>query len=164
MACRASRLLNGGLLVFSAKYQSAVSVFTCTWPAYFVLLSWLSWSDGIWSPSNTSLALPFCTWVTSSETWSPYFSTISFGYPAGCACALQTWKYGLRTSTAEVFGLYDFHMYGPVPGGTLLPVSFLDVLAGTTYAKGSASLSRNSGSGAVRWIVRVEAASSATTP
>src|SRR5579859_2402389 len=155
MACRASRLLNGGLLVFSAKYQSAVSVFTCTWLAYFGLLSWLSWSDGIWSPSNTSLALPFSTWVTSSETCNPYFSMISFGYPAGCAAALHTWKYGLRTSTASVFGLYDFHMYGPVPGGTLLPVSFIVVPAGTTSANGSASLSMNSGSGAVRWMVSV---------
>ena len=51
MACRACRLLNGGRLVFSAKYQSAVSVFTCTWLAYLGLFSWLSWSEGIWSPS-----------------------------------------------------------------------------------------------------------------
>ena len=65
--------------MLSAKYQSAVSVFTCTWLAYFALLSWASWSDGIWSPSNTSLASPFCTSVTSSETSRPYFSMISFG-------------------------------------------------------------------------------------
>ena len=79
IAWRAFRLLNGGVLVLRAKYQSAVSVFTCTWLAYFGLLSWLSWSDGIWSPSNTSLAWLFCTAVTSLETCRPYFSTISFG-------------------------------------------------------------------------------------
>ncbi len=58
-------------------------MFTCTWLVYFVLFSVLSWSDGIESPSNTSLASPFSTSVTSSETCSPYFSMISFGYPAG---------------------------------------------------------------------------------
>jgi hypothetical protein len=56
---------------------------------------------------------------------------ISLGLPAGCATLLQTLKYGLRTSTASVLGLYDFHMYGPVPGGTLFPVSLGDVFAGT---------------------------------
>ena len=79
MAWRAFTLLNGGVRVLRAKYQSAVSVFTCTWLAYFGLLSWASWSDGIWSPSNTSLASPFCTAVTSLETSWPYFSMISFG-------------------------------------------------------------------------------------
>src|SRR5436305_15215062 len=113
MACRACRLLNGGRLVFRAKYQSAVSVFTCTWLAYLGLFSWLSWSDGIWSPSKTSLAWPFCTARTSSETWSPNFSMISFGYPSGCACAFHTWKEGLRPSTAWGVGVYDFHLYGP---------------------------------------------------
>ena len=147
--------MNGGRFVFRAKYQSAVSVFTCTWPAYFGLFSWLSWSDGIWSPSNTSLAWPFWTSLTSSETCRPYFSMISFGYPAGCACAFHTWKCGLRTSTAWVLGLYDFHMYGPVPGGTLLPVSLSGVLAGTAKANGSASWSISSGSGAVRLSVSV---------
>jgi hypothetical protein len=93
--------------------------------------------------------------VTSSETCSPYFSTILFGYPAGCASAFHTWKYGLRTSTASVFGLYDFHMYGPVPGGTLFPVSFGEVPAGTAKANGSASWSISSGSGAVRLSVSV---------
>jgi tRNA U34 5-carboxymethylaminomethyl modifying enzyme MnmG/GidA len=29
---------------------------------------------------------------------------------AGCACAFHTWKWGLRTRTAWVLGLYDFHM------------------------------------------------------
>src|SRR5262245_23273943 len=116
------------------------------------------------SPSYTSLASPFSTWVTSSDTCSPYFSTILFGYPAGCACAFHTWKYGLRTSTAWLLGLYDCHMYGPVPGGTLLPVSFGDVLAGTAKANGSASWSISSGSGAVRLIVSVYAESSAITP
>ncbi len=71
--------MNGGRLVLSAQYQSAVSVFTCTWLANFVLLSWPSWLDGIVSPSNTSLAWPFSTAVTSSETWAPYFSMIWFG-------------------------------------------------------------------------------------
>ena len=141
--------------MLSAKYQSAVSGFTCTWFAYCGLFSSLSRSAGITSPSNTSSAAPRSTWVTSSEICRPYFSTISSGYPSGCASAFQTLKYGLRTRTASLFGSYDFHMYGPVPGGTLLPVSFFDVLAGTTYANGSASLSRNSGSGAVRWIVSV---------
>ena len=54
-----------------------------------------------------------------------------------------------------MFGLYDFHMYGPVPGGTLLPVSLGDVLAGTANANGSASWSISSGSGAVRLSVSV---------
>src|SRR5215469_379005 len=116
------------------------------------------------SPSYTSLAWPFSTSVTSSETCSPYFSTISFWLPGGCAAAFQTWKCGLRTSTAWVLGLYDFHMYGPVPGGTLLPVSFIEVLAGTTKANGSESWSMSSGSGAVRLIVSVYAESLATTP
>src|SRR5215469_1395116 len=116
------------------------------------------------SPSYTSLAWPFFTWVTSSETCSPYFSMISLGYPSGCAWAFHTWKYGLRTSTAWVLGLYDFHIYGPVPGGTLLPVSFSDVLAGTTKANGSDSWSISSGSGPVRFIVSVYAESLATTP
>src|SRR5215472_5488766 len=116
------------------------------------------------SPSKTSLAWPFSTSVTSSETCSPYFSTILFGYPAGWASAFHTWKCGLRTSTAWVLGLYDFHMYGPVPGGTLLPVSFDDVLAGTTKANGTASWSISSGSGAVRLIVSVYAELLATTP
>src|SRR5215469_9168998 len=102
------------------------------------------------SPSYTSLAWPFSTSVTSSETCSPYFSMISFGYPSGCAAEFQTWKYGLRTSTACVLGLYDFHMYGPVPGGTLLPVSFDEVFAGTAKANGRDSWSISSGSGAVR--------------
>ena len=79
MAWRAIRLLNGGRVVFSAMYQSAVSVLTCTCPAYWALLRVVSWSDGIWSPSKTSLAWPFSTSVTSSETWRPYFSMISFG-------------------------------------------------------------------------------------
>src|SRR5579875_687185 len=131
MACRAFRLLNGGRLVLSAKYQSAVSVFTCTWPAYFGLLRVLRSSDGIWSPSKTSFACPFSTSVTSSETCSPYFSMISFGYSSGWSAAFQTWKYGLRTSTASVFGLYDFHMYGRVPDGTLLPMFFSGVFPGT---------------------------------
>ena len=61
----------------------------------------------------------------------------------------------MRTSTAWVFGLYDFHMYGPVPGGTLLPVSFGDVLPGTANANGSESWSISSGSGPVRLSVRV---------
>ena len=55
-------------------------------------------------------------------------------------------------------------MYGPVPGGTLLPVTLSEVLPGTANANGSASLSRNSGSGLVRWMVSVFALSSATTP
>src|SRR6185437_8780092 len=114
MAWRASWLLNGGSDALSAKYQSAVSVFTCTWLAYFGLFSSDSRSDGIWSPSNTSLACPFSTWVISSETCRPYFSMIESGLPAGCASAFHTLKYGLRTRTASVFGLYDFHMYGPV--------------------------------------------------
>ena len=63
-----------------------------------------------------------------------------------------------------MFGSYDFHMYGPVPGGTSFFRFLGDVLPGTTYANGSASLSRNSGSEAVRWIVSVYALSSATTP
>ncbi len=116
------------------------------------------------SPANTTSAWPFSTAVTSSETWRPYFSTILSGYPSGCASGFQTLKFGLRTSTASLFGSYDCHMYGPVPGGTSLPVSLGVVFPGTTYANGSASLSRNSGSGAVRWIVRVYALSSATTP
>src|SRR3981081_2592389 len=98
-------LLNGGRLGLRAKYQSAVSVFTCTWLANFALLSWPSWLDGIESPSNTSLAWPFSTAVTSSETWAPYFSMIWFGSPAGWAVAFHTLKYGLRTSTAWVLGL-----------------------------------------------------------
>ena len=54
-----------------------------------------------------------------------------------------------------MLGLYDFHMYGPVPGGTLLPVSFGEVPAGTAKANGSESWSISSGSGAVRLIVSV---------
>src|SRR5690348_768056 len=131
MACRARTLLNGGRDALSAKYQSAVSVFTCTWLAYLGAFSSDSRSEGIWSPSNTSLAWPFSTSVTSSETCRPYFSMISSGFPAGCASAFHTLKYGLRTRTASVFGLYDFHMYGPVPGGTLLPVIFIEVPDGT---------------------------------
>ncbi len=119
-------------MVLSAKYQSAVSGFTCTWFLNCAPLSSLSRSGGMTSPSNTSSAWPFSTCVTSSEMGRPYFSTIEFGYPTGCAAALHTWKYGLRTSTAALFGSYDFHMYGPVPGGTLLPVSFSEVLPGTT--------------------------------
>ena len=80
---------------------------------------------------------------------------ISLGLPAGWASLLHTLKYGLRTRTASLFGLYDFHMYGPVPGGTLLPVSFSEVLPGTTNANGSASWSISSASGAVRLIVSV---------
>ncbi len=61
----------------------------------------------------------------------------------------------MRTSTAWELGLYDFHMYGPVPGGTLFPVSLGDVLAGTAKANGSESWSISSGSGVVRLSVSV---------
>ena len=46
-------------------------------------------------------------------------------------------------------------MYGPVPGGTLLPVRCMEVPAGTANANGSASWSISSGSGADRLIVSV---------
>jgi hypothetical protein len=46
-------------------------------------------------------------------------------------------------------------MYGPVPGGTLLPVSFSEVPAGTAKANGSDSWSMSSASGAVRLMVSV---------
>src|SRR5260221_6712562 len=81
IAWRAIRLLNGGRLVFSAKYHSAVSGLMCTWFAYLGSFSSFSRSDGITSPSNTSSAAPFSTCVTSSEIGSPYFSTIVSGYP-----------------------------------------------------------------------------------
>src|SRR3954469_18936649 len=146
MAWRAFTLLNGGFAVLSAKYQSAVSAFTCVWSAYCVPIS-VRRSAGITSPANTTSALPFSTCVTSSVIGRPYFSTIWSGYPSGCASGFHTLKFGLRTSTASLFGSYDFHMYGPVPGGTSFFRFFGDVLPGTTYANGSPSLSRNSGSG-----------------
>ena len=75
-----------------AKYQSAVSGFTCTRLEYFALFSSLSRSDGMTSPSNTSSAWLFSTAVTSSEIVWPYFSTILSGYPSGWASALHSLK------------------------------------------------------------------------
>ena len=55
-------------------------------------------------------------------------------------------------------------MYGPVPGSGVTPASFCGEAFGTMEACCTASLSKNSESGAVRWNVTVPACASATTP
>src|SRR4029077_3759118 len=55
-------------------------------------------------------------------------------------------------------------MYGPVAGSGFVPMSLFGADFGTASENGRATLSRNSGSGAVRWTVRVIAWSSATAP
>jgi hypothetical protein len=88
--------LKGGTLTFIAMYQVAVSGFTCTRSAYFVLSS-PSRSAGGWS--NIQSASLFSTAVTCASGVRPNFWTIWSGLPAGCASADHSLKFGLRTST-----------------------------------------------------------------
>src|SRR5436305_1288214 len=139
----------------------AVCAFTCACEAYFVPISFSRSAGGA---SAIQSAWPFSIWVTSSSTVRPKLNWIRLGLPSGWAAADHSWKYGLRTITATLLGLYVFHIYGPVPGMGVLPMSCGGVDAGTATANGSASLSMNSGSGAVRWKVTVPVASFVTTP
>src|SRR5206468_4503847 len=127
-----------------------VSGLTCTRLEYFAELSSPSRSAGGWSKIQS--AWPFWTAVTSASTVRPNFSTIESGFPSGCASFDHSLKLGFRTSLICLFGAYCFHMYGPVPGGGM-STFFVGVEAGRMNAKGTASLSRNSGSAVVRWNV-----------
>src|SRR6266545_6596474 len=90
-------------------------------------------------------------------------TSITSGKPSGCASVDQTRKTRLRTRRNDRPGLYDAILYGPVAGRGVRAAR-AGAPAGTTRANGSASLYRNSASGASRWKVIVTVASSTTIP
>ena len=98
-------------------------------------------------------------WLTAG----PMVHTISSGYPSGLASRDHSRKRGFRTMWIS-FAEYELIMYAPVAGIGWSPTALGPTLEGVATANGSASLSRKSGSAAVRWNVTVPAEASVTIP
>ena len=135
-------------MVLSAKYQSAVSAFTCTWSAYCVVqLVQPVGRDRCRrrTPRRPGRSRPA---VTSSEIWQAVLLDDLVGVPVGLRVGVPHLE--VRVADEHRFLVRVVRLPHVRPGarrhvvagqlrGTCCP--------GTTYANGSASLSRNSGSG-----------------